>query len=165
MTDELTELPNRRRFMKQLRDSIAAARLAGGGVSAMLLDLDNFKWLNETLVHDAGDELLRMIGPRLRHALRTTDTIARLGGDEFAILLDPEPEPMGIERVGEKLLDALREPFHLRGLSFRLSASIGVASYPEHADSPEALMKCADVAMFWRRSPGGGGRSTRPSAT
>jgi diguanylate cyclase (GGDEF)-like protein len=148
MTDELTELPNRRLFVKRLRDSISAARLSSCGVSAMLLDLDNFKWLNDTLGHDAGDELLRMIGPRLRHAVRATDTIARLGGDEFAVLLDPEPGADGLQRVAEKLLHALREPFEVDGLSLRLTASVGVASFPEHAESPEGLMKCADVAMY-----------------
>jgi diguanylate cyclase (GGDEF)-like protein len=148
MTDELTELPNRRLFMRRLRDLIAAAELSGQSVSAMLLDLDNFKWINDTLGHEAGDELLRMIGPRLQQALRATDTIARLGGDEFAILLDPAPDQAGLERVAEKLLAALRDPFEVHGVSFRLTASIGIASFPDHADGPEGLMKCADVAMY-----------------
>jgi len=148
MTDELTQLPNRRMFMTRLRDCIGAARLSDGGVTAMLLDLDNFKWLNDTLGHEAGDELLRMIGPRLQNALRTTDTVARLGGDEFAVLLDPKPDQAGIERVAGKMLDALREPFALQGLSFRVTASIGVASFPDHAHAPDELMRRADVAMY-----------------
>jgi diguanylate cyclase (GGDEF)-like protein len=148
MTDELTELPNRRLFMKRLRDAITAAQLSDRGLTTLLLDLDNFKSLNDTLGHDAGDELLRMIGPRLQQAVRSTDTIARLGGDEFAILLDPEPDAIGVNLVAEKLLSALRAPFNVGGLSFRLNASIGIASFPEHADSPEGLLKCADVAMY-----------------
>jgi diguanylate cyclase (GGDEF)-like protein len=148
MTDDLTSLPNRRMFTARLRDAIARARLIEGELSAMMLDLDNFKELNVTLGHDAGDELLRLIGKRLRASLRSTDIVARLGGDEFAILLDPEPELNAVTRVADNVLRALQAPFEVRGLALRVTASVGIASFPRDADSPEELLKCADVAMY-----------------
>jgi diguanylate cyclase (GGDEF)-like protein len=94
-------------FMDRAKDAIIAARIADGKLSVLVLDLDNFKELNDTLGHDAGDALLRRIGPRLRRVLRSHDTIARLGGDELAILLDPRPDDEGAARVAAKLLRAL----------------------------------------------------------
>jgi diguanylate cyclase (GGDEF)-like protein len=146
-TDDLTALPNRRLFMRHARDAIAAARLTGSGVSVLMLDLDNFKQLNDTLGHDAGDTLLRLIGPRVRQAIRATDTLARLGGDEFAVLLFPHPGEDGISRVADKVLGTLREPFDVQGLALRITASVGIASFPQASDAEE-LMKHADIAMY-----------------
>ena len=146
-TDELTALPNRRLFVTRTRDAITAARIAGGELSVLIIDLDNFKELNDTLGHQAGDELLRMIGPRLRQALRRTDTVARIGGDAFALLLDPQPEDGGASLVADKVRLALREPFETGGLKLRLTASIGIASYPAHAADVDELMQRADIAM------------------
>jgi diguanylate cyclase (GGDEF)-like protein len=145
MTDELTQLPNRREFNLRLREATAALAMNGGSVTAMMLDLDNFKQLNDTLGHDAGDELLRMIGPRLKRATQPGDVVARLGGDEFAILLKPGARPA---EAAQAVLDSLVEPFHVSGLSLRLTASLGLAGFPDDADSPEGLLKCADVAMY-----------------
>jgi diguanylate cyclase (GGDEF)-like protein len=114
----------------------------------MGLDLDNFKQLNDTLGHDAGDELLRTIGPRLEGALRPTDTVARLGGDEFAVLLDPDPDQSGLIELADRVLTALAEPFHVQGLALRVTASVGIASFPRDAEAADELMKCADVAMY-----------------
>ncbi|HWF73324.1 MAG TPA: bifunctional diguanylate cyclase/phosphodiesterase [Solirubrobacteraceae bacterium] len=147
-TDDLTSLPNRRLFMQRVRDAIAAAAIADGEVSVLMLDLDNFKELNDTLGHNAGDALLRLIGPRLKEALRSRDTVARLGGDEFAVLLDPSPDEAGIVRVAERVLAALRQPFDVEGLALRLTTSMGIASYPAHADDDHGLLKRADVAMY-----------------
>ena len=147
-TDELTALPNRRLFMARTREAVAAARLAGGQLSVLIIDLDNFKELNDTLGHQAGDALLQLVGPRLGQALRRTDTVARLGGDEFAILLDPQPDEAGVALVADKVLHALREPFETGGLRLRLAASIGIASYPAHARDVNELLKRADVAMY-----------------
>ncbi len=146
-TDDLTALPNRRLFMRHARDAIAAAGITGAGVSVLMLDLDNFKQLNDTLGHEAGDALLRLIGPRVRQAIRGTDTLARLGGDEFAVLLYPHPGEAGIGRVADKMLGALREPFEVQGLALRITASVGIASFPQAADAEE-LMKHADIAMY-----------------
>jgi diguanylate cyclase (GGDEF)-like protein len=147
-TDDLTLLPNRRLFMRRTREAISNARLVGGGLSVLILDLDNFKELNDTLGHDAGDALLRLIGPRIERALRTTDTVARLGGDEFSILLDPPPDEPGVNSVAEAILHALREPFEVQGLALRITASVGIASFPAHAQDVEGLMKLADIAMY-----------------
>jgi diguanylate cyclase len=147
-TDDLTSLPNRRLFMQRVRDAIAAATLTGGEVSVLMLDLDNFKELNDTLGHNAGDALLRLIGPRIKEALRTHDIIARLGGDEFAVLLEPSPDEAGIIRVAERALAALRRPFDVEGLALRLTASVGVATFPDHASDDHGLLKSADVAMY-----------------
>jgi diguanylate cyclase (GGDEF)-like protein len=147
-TDDLTSLPNRRLFMRRTEAAIAAATLTGGTLSVLMLDLDNFKELNDTLGHDAGDALLRLIGPRVRGALRATDTVARLGGDEFALLLQPVPDAAGVARVATKILGSLREPFDIQGIALRLTASVGIATYPAHARNAGDLMKSADIAMY-----------------
>jgi diguanylate cyclase (GGDEF)-like protein len=147
-TDDLTSLANRRLFMQRVRDAITAGRLSGAELSVLVLDLDNFKELNDTLGHNAGDALLRLIGPRLKQALRTRDTVARLGGDEFAILLDHTDDEAAVVRVAERVLAALRQPFDVQGLALRLTASVGIASFPAHAQDDDALLKRADVAMY-----------------
>ncbi|MGP0053617.1 MAG: putative bifunctional diguanylate cyclase/phosphodiesterase [Solirubrobacteraceae bacterium] len=147
-TDDLTALPNRRLFIRRAGDVIAAARLSNSRLSVLIVDLDNFKQLNDTLGHAAGDSLLCLIGPRLKRALRATDTVARLAGDDFAILLDPEPNEDGIVRVAEKVLRALCEPFEVRGLALRITASVGIASFPTHAQDADELLQRASIAMY-----------------
>ena len=147
-TDELTSLANRRSFIRRTRGALVAAGLTGARVSVLILDLDNFKQLNDTLGHDAGDQLLRLIGPRLRGALRVDDTVARLGGDEFGLLLDPGPLEEEICRIADKVLDSLRDPFEVQGLALRVTASIGVACFPADARDVEELLKHADIAMY-----------------
>jgi diguanylate cyclase (GGDEF)-like protein len=144
-TDELTDLPNRRMFMRRLERALEAGRLTGVTVSVLMLDLNNFKQLNDTLGHDAGDELLRLIGPRLSACLTSADTVARLGGDEFAILID---RPVSADTLAAELLGCVRAPFLVQGLALRLTASLGIASFPEHATDPRELLKRADVAMY-----------------
>jgi diguanylate cyclase (GGDEF)-like protein len=147
-TDPLTSLPNRRLLMSRIGAAIAATEANGGRLAVMMLDLDNFKQLNDTLGHSAGDALLRQIGPRLRLALRDTDTVARLGGDEFAVLLTPAPPEDGIVRVAEKIRRALSEPFEVQGLALRLTGSVGIAAYPDHAVDVDDLLRRADIAMY-----------------
>jgi diguanylate cyclase (GGDEF)-like protein len=113
-----------------------------------MIDLDNFKELNDTLGHSAGDSLLRLIGPRLKEVLRKTDTLARLGGDEFAIILDPQPDEQQVIKVVESVLERLRDPFEVHGLALHLTGSLGIASFPAHAQDPDDLLKCADIAMY-----------------
>lgn len=148
LTDDLTELPNRRMFSAKLRDAVNAVEREGGSVTTLMLDLDNFKQLNDTLGHDAGDELLRLVGPRLRRALDSHSLIARLGGDEFAVLLPSQAGPLYPDVAAKAVLDSFSEPFEVSGLVLRLTPSVGIASFPHDADSPEALLKCADVAMY-----------------
>lgn len=148
LTDELTSMPNRRDFLVRLRDGIAASQASGTSVALLIVDLDHFKELNDTLGHAAGDELLCQVGERLRAVLRATDTAARLGGDEFGVLLCDACNTERAEVVADKVLRAIAAPFPIKGLSLRVTASIGIALYPEHAHDGEQLMQHADVAMY-----------------
>jgi diguanylate cyclase (GGDEF)-like protein len=151
-TDDLTALPNRRRFMALTEEAIAASEASGRGLAVLMLDLDNFKQLNDTLGHYAGDELLRKIGPRLTHALRHMHTVGRLGGDEFAILVYPATGEAAIVQVAQAILGALREPFTVSELSLRVTGSIGIATFPDHARDAAELMRHADIAMYQAKS-------------
>ncbi len=147
-TDDLTALPNRRRFMALTEEAIAASEASGRGLVVLMLDLDNFKQLNDTLGHHAGDELLRKIGPRLQHALRHLHTVGRLGGDEFAVLLYPAPGEDAIVAIAQDIVGALREPFTVSELSLRVTGSLGIATFPDHARDAAELMRHADIAMY-----------------
>jgi diguanylate cyclase (GGDEF)-like protein len=141
--DALTGLPNRTLLYRR------AERALRGELGAMLLiDLDRFKEVNDTLGHDYGDELLVEVAGRLARAVRRGDTLARLGGDEFAVLLDGLPHRGAVAELAGRLQDALREPFALRGVAIELEASIGVALYPEHGTALGTLLQRADVAMY-----------------
>jgi diguanylate cyclase (GGDEF)-like protein len=152
LTDELTSMPNRRHFLRRLHDAITAGRASDTSVALLLFDLDHFKELNDTLGHDAGDQLLCQVGERLHTVLRTSDTAARLGGDEFGVLLSGPCDPTRAERVADKILDAIAKPFPIKGLNLRVTASIGIALFPEHAGDDEQLMQHADVAMYEAKS-------------
>ncbi|MGH2930992.1 MAG: diguanylate cyclase domain-containing protein, partial [Solirubrobacteraceae bacterium] len=147
-TDELTGLPNRRMFLTQLQQRLELAGGSQGSLTALMLDLDNFKQLNDTLGHDAGDELLRLAGPRLARAAGPQSLVARLGGDEFAVLLEPDCERAEAGALARALLDSFNEPLQVHGLALRLTASAGIATYPRDADGPDTLLKCADIAMY-----------------
>ena len=114
----------------------------------LLIDLDRFKEVNDTLGHDYGDALLIEVAERLGSALRRGDTLARLGGDEFAVLVAGAPDREAVIDVATRLQDALRRPFALRGVAVELEASIGVALYPEHGTNVGRLLQRADVAMY-----------------
>ena len=143
--DLLTGLPNRSSLMLRLEEMLA--RTSANPFALLLLDLDRFKEVNDTFGHQAGDVLLREIGPRLRGVLRASDVLARLGGDEFALLL-PETGAAAAVGVAEKLLHALDEPFGVDGYEFQIGGSIGIASFPVDGLSPTDLMRRADVAMY-----------------
>ncbi len=146
--DALTGLPNRALFHDRVRQAIAAAERRCEPFSVMLLDLDRFKQVNDTLGHQVGDRLLQAVGPRLAAALRKSDTLARLGGDEFAVLL---PAPVDLERTAasaERLVESMEAPFQIEGMSLDLGVSVGAALYPQHGADLEALIHNADVAMY-----------------
>jgi diguanylate cyclase len=147
-TDELTGLPNRRMFLMQLNQRLKLAESGRGSLTAVMLDLDNFKQLNDTLGHDAGDELLRLTGPRLVRAAGPDSLVARLGGDEFATLLAPNCLRGDAGVMAQRVLDSFNEPLKVHGLALRLTASAGIATYPSDANAPDTLLKCADVAMY-----------------
>jgi diguanylate cyclase (GGDEF)-like protein len=145
--DRLTGLPNRALFNDRLAGAVNLARRNGTPLTVMLMDLDRFKHINDTLGHTIGDNVLREVATRLRAALRESDTIARLGGDEFGVLL-----PTGNEdRIGEvvrKILRAIEQPIEADGQWLDVGASIGIARFPEHGDKPDTLISRADVAMY-----------------
>ncbi len=146
--DHLTELPNRVLFRDRLEQALHAARRTPGDVAVMLLDLDRFKEVNDTLGHESGDELLREVGRRLGKNLRGGDTVARLGGDEFAVLAPGLGDAEAALVVARKLRNAVEWPFTVRGLTLEVEASIGVALFPEHGADADTLLRHAEVAMY-----------------
>jgi diguanylate cyclase (GGDEF)-like protein len=145
--DGLTGLPNRALFRDRLQHLIDTQRRNGEGFSLLMIDLDRFKEVNDTLGHSVGDELLAEVASRFSRYLRKTDTLARLGGDEFAILL-PKADAAGATQVAVKLIDAQRQPYSLGGHLLEIGASIGIVACPEHGEDPEALLARADMAMY-----------------
>jgi diguanylate cyclase (GGDEF)-like protein len=156
MHDALTELPNRTLFQLRLAEVIESAKDADGVVGVMLMDLDHFKEINDTLGHHFGDELLKQIGPRLAEALREEDVMARLGGDEFGLLLPNLPEAATATAIAGRLLTELEHPIKVEGLALDVAGSIGVAIYPVHGQTAEALLRHADVAMYVAKETRGG---------
>ena len=145
-TDELTGLGNRRLLYAEL-DTALATRGTTSSVALLLADLDRFKEVNDALGHDVGDQLLRLVGPRMASALRPEDVLVRLGGDEFAMLLR-DADPQQGAAVAARLLAALGAPFILEGVALHVDASIGIAICPDHATERTTLLQCADVAMY-----------------
>ena len=146
--DPLTDLPNRSLFHDRAQQAILAARRDGTGVALMILDLDRFKEVNDTLGHHNGDLLLQEIGTRLRGGLRESDSVARLGGDEFGLLLPHVADDEEALLLGERVRAVLREPFTLERVTLDLEASVGVALFPEHGEDVDTLLQRADVAMY-----------------
>ena len=147
--DALTGLPNRehlRRRLSEALDDVVAGRSAGAAV--MILDLDDFKEVNETLGHQEGDLLLTEVGARLVTAVGKAGTVARLGGDEFAVLLPDAADEARVLRIGRRILQVLEQPIALDGLEIEVTGSLGIALAPTHADDPSALLKQADMAMY-----------------
>jgi diguanylate cyclase len=148
LSDALTGLPNRTLLHDRTGQAIRQADRELSPTALLLIDLDRFKEVNDTLGHHYGDQLLLQVGQRLQAALRQVDTVARLGGDEFAVLLPRIASAEGAVAVARKLQAALEEPFPLDGLTVDVEASIGVALYPEHGNDPEELLQRADIAMY-----------------
>jgi diguanylate cyclase (GGDEF)-like protein len=145
--DPLTGLPNRVLVQDRLEQSILEARRNHSSFAVFMIDLDRFKEVNDTLGHDAGDQLLLQVSHRLVEVLRDVDTVGRLGGDEFAIIVNDVNVDSSII-VASKILQAFDRPFSLERMSLSTSASIGVAIFPEHGESTQTLLKSADVAMY-----------------
>ena len=146
--DALTGLPNWELLRDRLAQGLAAAGRSDGEVALLLIDLDRFKEINDTLGHSYGDKLLCQVGPRLQSVLREGDTVARLGGDEFAVLL-PLVDGVGeAEQVAARLREALHRPFDVEGVALDVEASVGIAISPWHGTDTEALLRNADIAMY-----------------
>jgi diguanylate cyclase (GGDEF)-like protein len=152
--DQLTGFANRALFQDRLEQAVASARRNRQKLAVLFIDLDQFKLINDSLGHLAGDALLRLTAQRIGTCLRKSDTGARLGGDEFAILLTNLGEEDDAERVAEKLLRLLREPVPLKGREHLITASVGIARFPKDAASAEELLKKADTAMYQAKGAG-----------
>ncbi len=146
--DELTGLCNRKLLVRRTGEALAQAAAAGTRTGFVLLDLDRFKEVNDTLGHPVGDRLLRIVARRLSRSVRPGDIVARLGGDEFAVLLPSVREASAAREVAVRLRAALAEPIRLDGMTFEIEASCGIALYPDDATGFEVLMQHADVAMY-----------------
>jgi len=154
--DALTGLPNRVLLQRRLEQALREAKQNGTSVSLLMIDLDDFKDVNDTLGHDAGDMLLKETADRLSAMMREQDTVARLGGDEFAVVV---VEPLRLNHaanLGEIILRRLRQPFMYAGRTLMSRASIGVAAYPDHDFEPLELMKDADIALYRAKAEGRG---------
>jgi diguanylate cyclase (GGDEF)-like protein len=146
--DSLTDLPNRALFHDRVRQALTSARRDHVPAAVMIMDLDRFKEVNDTLGHASGDELLKQVGLRLSESLRESDTVARLGGDEFGVLLPKVVDGEAAVAVARKLRTTLEEPFTIHGLALQMEASIGIALYPDHGGDVQSLLQRADVAMY-----------------
>jgi diguanylate cyclase (GGDEF)-like protein len=146
--DSLTGLPNRMFFQQRVSQALVAGRDSEAKVGVMLLDLDRFKEVNDTLGHHNGDLLLQEIGDRLRRILRAGDTVARLGGDEFAVLLPDLAGEEAAMAAAEGIRHALERPFVIAEVNLDVGCSIGVAMWPDHGDDAAVLLQRADVAMY-----------------
>lgn len=146
--DALTELPNRALLQDRLQQATRTAKRDGHALALMLMDLDRFKEINDTLGHHYGDLLLQQVAVRMRSALRDSDTVARLGGDEFAVLLPIIQHPDQAEQAARKVVEVMASPFSLEGQQFHVGISIGIALYPKDGEDSVHLMRRADVAMY-----------------
>jgi diguanylate cyclase (GGDEF)-like protein len=146
--DHLTGLPNRSLFLDRLDHALRACGRTGSGVAVLLMDLDRFKEVNDTLGHHCGDLMLKELARRLSMVVRPADTVARLGGDEFALLLPSVTQPDAGVALAERIALALDDPFVIDGLPLEAEASIGIALYPDHGEDVETLLQRADVAMY-----------------
>ncbi|MBI5892897.1 MAG: diguanylate cyclase [Deltaproteobacteria bacterium] len=153
--DTLTNLPNRRLFNDRLQQAIALAHRGGSSAALMFIDLDRFKWVNDTFGHDVGDELLKEASRRILSCLRESDTVARMGGDEFTVILTQPGALSDIEYVASRILKNLTAPFDLSGAeNIQISGSIGIAIYPENGDTAAQLLLRADHAMYSAKKAG-----------
>ncbi|HET9358511.1 MAG TPA: EAL domain-containing protein [Vicinamibacterales bacterium] len=151
--DALTDLPNRVLLNDRLRQAMLAAERNRESLALMVLDLDGFKAINDSLGHYAGDRMLQQVASRLRSLLRDVDTVARLGGDEFAFVL-PRTDLEGAVLAARKILTEVRRPHVLEGHPSSVGGSVGIVCFPEHGTSPELLLQKADIAMYAAKSGG-----------
>jgi diguanylate cyclase (GGDEF)-like protein len=153
--DQLTELSNRTLFLDRLRSALLRAKRDSLRLAVLYLDMDNFKQINDTFGHSAGDLLLQEVARRLRQCVRESDTVGRLGGDEFAVIVDNIGGQEDATLVAEKIIAALSAPYLLEGHSLLSSPSLGIAVHPEHGQSELQLVQQADEAMYVAKRSGG----------
>lgn len=151
--DPLTRLPNRNCFRQRLAGALGSAS-PENQVALLYLDLDDFKIVNDSLGHEYGDELLRIVARRMGHALRAGDFVARLGGDEFVVVIQGAPGDQGLKRVGSKLIDSLSQPYHIEQRTLKVGVSIGIAATCDHSTDAQHLLSAADEAMYEAKRAG-----------
>jgi diguanylate cyclase (GGDEF)-like protein len=152
--DALTGLPNRALFHDRLKLELAHAYRNHQKLAVMLLDLDDFKDVNDTLGHEVGDRLLRAVGERLRNLLREGDTVARMGGDEFMLILPEFAWGEEVAKVAQRILETVQEPFVCDGHEIHVTTSIGIAIYPYDGEEADTLMRHAEIAMHRAKDKG-----------
>jgi len=153
--DQLTHLPNRELFYDRFQKALSRSHRESSYFSLLYLDLDKFKWVNDTYGHGVGDLLLQITAQRLLGCVRASDTVARFGGDEFVILLERVDSAHNTLLVAHKVLEVLNQPFELAEQQLYVFPSIGVALYPEHGKDEQQLISCADAAMYKAKKNGG----------
>jgi diguanylate cyclase (GGDEF)-like protein len=146
--DELTGLPNRRLFQDRMQTAIARCNRNAVGGAILFMDLDRFKDINDHFGHGAGDKVLQAVAARIAGNVRGMDTVARLGGDEFVVLLEGVATKDQAQATADKITNAIEAPLELDGVRLNISASIGIALYPDDGASIDQLMRCADQAMY-----------------
>jgi len=152
--DGLTGLPNRSVFMDRLKLAIDRAARADASVAVMVMDIDNFRAINNTLGHDVGDALLRAVTHRVQKITRTTDTLARLGGDDFGILLEDVTDMAAASRTVRSIVNAFHKPVEANGQAIEITVSAGIAAYPQDDTDPLSLLRQAELAMYQAKSEG-----------
>ncbi|MDR3590449.1 MAG: EAL domain-containing protein [Negativicutes bacterium] len=152
--DKLTGLPNRMLFKDRLGNAVRNAKRSGCKLAVMFIDLDNFKKVNDTMGHEAGDALLKEIGGRIQRCIRESDTLSRMGGDEFALLMRIDSDIKEADTVGRRIIQAASQPCKINHTTHVLSASIGIAVFPENGRSGDELLKNADTAMYKSKAQG-----------
>jgi diguanylate cyclase (GGDEF)-like protein len=145
--DSLTGLPNRLLFVDRIEVALSKARYSREPLMVLVVDIDRFKMINDSLDHRAGDTLLQQFGARLRHCVQDGDTVARLGGDQFLILMPRIGSASAIPSIAERILEAVRRPFHIEGRELFVTASVGISLFPDDGDDVATLLQCADTAM------------------
>lgn len=158
--DSLTQLPNRSLATDRLNQTLVKAKRRNLKPCLAFLDLDNFKYINDTFGHAAGDELLKQVAKRLTDCARESDTVSRLGGDEFLLILDDEhtvdhdKREIGVRHIGDRIIDSFSQPFYIDGVELMVTPSLGFAIYPQDGDDSKSLMRHADTAMYRSKQEG-----------
>ena len=151
--DELTDIPNRKMLDRQIQKALVRSKRHQHNFSIMFIDLDDFKKVNDTLGHDAGDQLLIDVVSRINQCIREEDLISRIGGDEFIVMFE-ETGKDEIEQIAERIIKYVAEPYKINDYSANISLSIGISMYPNDGEDKEKLIKAADKAIYYAKNNG-----------
>lgn len=152
--DPLTDLPNRLLFTDRVEQALTSAQLHKRGCALLMIDLDHFKMINDSLGHNIGDQLLKAVAVRFKGLFLPGITLARLGGDEFAVLAENCPQLVQAAALAQRIIDGIKQPFEIDGHQLFINASIGISLFPDDALSAEQLLRNADSALFKAKSAG-----------